>query len=121
MFEDEIKNLKPFERYIICYGSLQDTYSFASNSYKESYLKIKFENTKYTQYYLDNITIYTSRLESRLYVVKICKEDIDENTLTASQKQQLKSCEDLLNKVETLLNDMNNFLYKYNIELSTSL
>ena len=36
------------------------------------------------------------------------------------QKQQLKSGEDLLNKVETLLNDMNNFLSKYNIELSIS-
>ena len=110
MFEEEIKNLKPFERYIISYSSLQDTYSFASNSYKESYLKIKFENTKYTQYYLDNITIYTSRLESRLHVVKICKEDIDVSTLTEYQKQQLKSGEDLLNKVETLLNDMNKFL-----------
>ena len=118
MFEDEIKNLKPFESYVICYTSLQDTYSFALYSYKESYNKIVFENTKHTQYHLDNIATHKKLLESRLHIVKICKEDIDVSTLIASQKQQLKSGEDLLNKVETLLNDMEKFLSKHNIELS---
>ena len=58
MFEEEIKNLKPFESYIICYSSLQNTYGFASYAYKQGYLKIEFENTKYIQYHLDNIATY---------------------------------------------------------------
>jgi len=118
MFEEEFKNLKPYEKYIVIMSHFKDVYSFASYAYEQGYFKIEFENTKHTQYHLDNIATYRNKLKNQLEFMKMLKSEIDINSLDAYHKKELNSHNIFFDKVEILLYDMDKFLNKHNNNLS---
>ena len=118
MFEEEIKKLKPLDRYIINHSDLSDSYLFALGAYKIGYMKIVFENAKNTQYYLDDIATLRNRLSNRYEYMKMLKSEIDINSLDAFYKKELNSHNIFFDKIEILLHDMEKFLSKHNVDLS---
>ena len=118
MFEEEIKKLTPYERYVIFIPGFRNTYSFALYAYNEGSRKIEFEKTPHLECYLKNIEDWANKLNNEITVGKIFKSDIDEKTLDKFRKKEFNSYDDLFNKSQQLLDKMNNFLSKHNIELS---
>ena len=114
MFEEEIKNLSTLDRYIINHSDLSDSYLFALGAYKSGCFKIEFENVKNTQYYLDDIATHRNRLINRYEYMKMLKSEIDINTLDAFYKKKLESDNVFFDKIQILLNDMEQFLSKHN-------
>ena len=118
MFEEEFRNLKPYEQYIISISHLKDVYSFASYAYEQGYFKIVFENTKHKQYHLDNIATYKQKLENNLEFMKTLKSEIDLNSLDEYHKKELKTHNILFDKVGILLHSMKKFLESFNVDLT---
>ena len=118
MFEEEIKKLTPFERYVVFIPGFRNTYSFALYAYNEGSRKIEFEKTPHLEYYLKNIEDWANKLNRELEVGKIFKSEVNEKTLNEFRKQEFNSYDDLFVKSQKLLDKMNNFLSKHNIELS---
>ena len=118
MYEEEFKKLSTLDRYIINHSDLGDTYLFALEAYKNGYKKIEFENAKNIQYYLDEIATFRNGLNTRYEYMKMLKSEIDIKSLDSFYKKQLESDNVFFDKIQILLNDMDNFLKKHNVDLS---
>ena len=118
MFEDEINMLSPYEAYIIIGTRLKDTYASAFYAYENAKMEIEHKNTKFPDCYLKRTSTYIKSLETDYEVMKILKSDLDEKSLTECQQEQFHAYDDLFQKVEKLLKNLDIFLSQYNVDLT---
>lgn len=118
MFEEEVKNLTPYDKYVILINDLNETYLFANGTYELGQFEVEFKNTKHADKYLTNITNYRNKLKRDYDLTMQVKTTVNEQDLDGIEKKLFFSDNELFNKIQALLAKMDDFLAQHNIELS---
>lgn len=118
MFNDEVKILTPYDKYVILVSDLNDSYFFANRAYQHGQFQIEFKNTEFADKYLANINTYRDKLKRDFELVMQIRAKVNEQSIGESEKQLFLSDNDLFDKIQELLTKMENFLSQHNTKLS---
>ena len=118
MFKEEIKNLTPYDKYIIIVEDLKDSYRFANAEYQHGQFEIQFNNTEYANDYLEKINTRRNKLQRDYDLAMKIKANVNIETLDTIEKQLFDAENSLFIAIQELLKKMENFLSQHNIELS---
>ena len=118
MFEEEIKNLTPYDKYIIMIQDLGNTYYSDAKFFIKARFYVECTNNSYKKYYIDKIDESRNRLKRDYELAMQVRANINQQSLSESESQLFIADNDLLKKIEELLTKMGNFLSEHNVELS---
>ena len=106
MSEENVSELSHYDVYILSIDELKDSWLFANKEYQQGRHKIVFENTPYTDYYLKRISKYRDSLKNDYELVKMFRNNVNQQALGKFEKEEFDSEEEFLIDVEELLKKM---------------